>query len=345
MSIAPRKIILDCHMSPGDVLMLTAALRDLHDSHPGQFVTGVSTPFPEIWEFNPYITRLDPKASDVETIKVHYPIIHESNEGPYHFIHGYRLFLEQELGVSIRAGRFWGDIHLSEEEKGWVSMIHEHFTGRDTPFWLICTGGKMDYTAKWWIPEYAQQVVDYFKDKIQFVQFGAEGKDHCHPSLNGVINLVGKTDLRMFIRLVYHASGVICPVTFAMHLAAAMPSRAGMPLRKSCVVTAGGREPCTFTKYTNHIYLHANGQMRCCDNGGCWASRTVPVGDGEENDNKLCSDTVEFAGRRVQRCMHDLVTAEDVIRAVEKYHLGGSLEYLPEKEKTIHAEWGDRITR
>ena len=55
-------------------------------------------------------------------------------------------------------------------------MVHQHFTGWDTPFWLICTGGKKDYTAKWWIPEYAQEVVDYFKDRIQFVQFGDEGR-------------------------------------------------------------------------------------------------------------------------------------------------------------------------
>ncbi len=332
-------------MSPGDVLMLTATVRDLHCSHPGRFITDVRTPFPELWQDNPYISKLDPEAADVEKIAMHYPAIHDSNEGPHHFIHGYRLFLEKELGVRIHAGKFWGDIYLSEEEKGWISMVHEHFTGEDTPFWLICTGGKMDYTAKWWIPEFAQQVVDHFEDKIQFVQFGAEGENHHHPPLQGVINLIGKTDLRMFMRLMYHASGVVCPVTFAMHLAAASEQKSGMPLRKSCVVTAGGREPSTFTKYTNHIYLHANGQMRCCDNGGCWVDRTEPLGDGEKNDDNLCLDNVEFSGRRVQRCMHDLVTARDVIRAVEKYHQGGALTYLSENTKTIHAEWGDRVTR
>ena len=128
-------------MSPGDVLMLTATVRDLHCSHPGKFITGVSTPFPDLWEFNPHITELDSEASDVEVITMHYPAIHDSNEGPHHFIHGYRQFLEKELGLRIHAGKFWGDIYLSEEENGWISMIHEHFTGQDTPFWLICTGG------------------------------------------------------------------------------------------------------------------------------------------------------------------------------------------------------------
>ena len=130
--------------------------------------------------------------------------------------------------------------------------------------------------------------MNHFKNRIQFVQFGAEGPNHYHPPLQGVINLVGKTDLRMFMRLMYHASGVVCPVTFAMHLAAATPSKLGLPKRKACVVTAGGWEPSVFTAYTNHVYLHANGQMPCCDNGGCWKSRIVPLADGDEKDNSVC---------------------------------------------------------
>jgi ADP-heptose:LPS heptosyltransferase len=278
-------------------------------------------------------------------MEMHYPIIHESNEGTYHFIHGFRLYLEEQLRIRIKATKLWGDIHFSKEEMSWMSMIHQHFTGQDTPFWLICTGGKRDYTAKWWIPEFAQKVVNHFRNRIQFVQFGMDGPNHEHPPLKGVINLVGKTDIRMFMRIMYHASGVICPVTFAMHLAAAMPAKPGLPVRKACIVTAGGREPCLFTAYTNHIFLHSNGQMQCCDNGGCWKSRTVALKDGDEKDESLCNNTVQFHGRKVQRCMHDLVTAADVINAIERYHDGGILNYLPLGSKTINAKWSDRITK
>lgn len=344
-SNATRRIIIENQQSPGDVLMLTAAVRDLHLSHPGRFITDVSTPFPQLWENNPYITPLDKSDPSVETIYANYPIIHDSNEGAYHFIHGFRLDLENKLGVRIRPTRFWGDIHFKPEELQWISMVHQHFTGWDTPFWLICTGGKMDYTAKWWIPEYAQKVVDHFKDRIQFVQFGAEGKGHYHPPLRGVINLVGHTDIRMFMRLMYHAHGVVCPVTFAMHLAAATPNKPRMPIRKACVVTAGGREPSNFTYYTNHVYLHANGQLRCCDNGGCWKSRTTQLGDDDVNDNSICTNTVRFRGRPVQRCMHDLVTANDVIRAIERYYSSDNLNYLAPGERTIHATWKNRITK
>lgn len=343
--LEPTRIILQNHQAPGDILMLTATLRDLHLTHPGRFVTDIDTPFPQLWENNPYVTPLPRGDSTIRKISLNYPIIHESNEGAYHFIHGFRLDLEEKLGVSIKATKLRADLYFTEQERSWMSMVQEHFTGRDTPFWLICTGGKKDYTAKWWIPEYAQEVVDHFKDRIQFVQFGDVGPNHHHPPLEGVINLVGRTDLRMFMRLMYHAHGVICPVTFAMHLAAGVPAKPGLPTRKPCVVTAGGREPSTFTAYPNHVYLHANGQMRCADNGGCWRSRTSKLRDGDPKDGHLCIDRTEFNGRPVQRCMHDLVTAADVIRAVERYYIGGSLKYLPAGTETLHAEWENRITK
>ena len=340
-----QKLILKNHQSPGDTLMLTATVRDLHLSHPDKFITDVRTPFPDLWKYNPYIIPINDNDENAKIIDMHYPIIHESNEGSYHFIHAFSLYLEDILGIKIKTHKFWGDVYLSDEENTWISMLHEHFTGWDTPFWLICTGGKNDYTAKWWIPEYAQEVVDHFKNKIQFVQFGAVGKNHYHPPLKGVINLIGKTDIRVFMRLMYHADGVVCPVAFAMHLAAAVATKPDKPKRRACVVTAGGREPSNFTCYTHHQYLHTNGALRCCDNGGCWKSRTVHLRDGDNKDNELCVDTVPFNGRMVQRCMRDCVTSQDVIRAIEKYYVGGALHYLPSNSKTIHAKWEDRISK
>lgn len=51
-----QKLRIGNDQSPGDVLMLTAAIRDLHLSHPGRFKTAVETPFPQIWENNPYVS-------------------------------------------------------------------------------------------------------------------------------------------------------------------------------------------------------------------------------------------------------------------------------------------------
>jgi len=130
--------------------------------------------------------------------------------------------LEQKLGVRIPATEFKGDIHLAPQEKRWMSQVEElGFRGR---FWIMMAGGKFDFTAKWWNPAWYQRVVDHFRGRIQFVQCGEA--QHWHPQLDGVINLVGKTDIRQFVRLMYHADGVVCPVTFAMHLAAAVETRA-----------------------------------------------------------------------------------------------------------------------
>jgi len=320
-----RKVILKNYQSPGDILMLTSAVRDLKLSHPNISVD-VRTSCSSIWDNNPYLTPLDEKDPMAEIFDVGYPIIHQSNEGAYHFIHGFRLDIENKLNLKIKQTRFCGDIHFSPEELSYKSMIHEYYTGEDTPFWLICTGGKTDYSAKWWIKEYAQEVVDYFNGKILFVQFGS-GADY-HPLLDNVINIIGKTNLRMLMRLAYHSDGIVCPVTFTMHLAAALPQKPGKPKNKACVVTAGGREPCTFTRYTHHGYLHANGYLPCCDNGGCWKSRIIPIGDGDKKDEELCTDTIEFNDRKVQRCMYDFVTPGMVIQEIEKYYKHGMLKYL-----------------
>ena len=142
-----------------------------------------------------------------------------------------------------------------------------------------------------------QQVVDHFAGRIQFAQCGEA--DHFHPRLRGVIDLVGKTDIRQFVRLMYHASGVICPVTFAMHLAAAVEVKPGRPKNRACVVVAGGREPSQWEKYGHHRYLETNGALRCCDNGGCWKSRCQPIGDGDDKDHpdNLCVAPVVVSPR------------------------------------------------
>jgi len=174
---------------------------------------------------------------------------------------------------------------------------------------------------------------------------------------------MGKTNLRQLIRLMHHAQGVLCPVTLHMHLAAAVPMRKGMPKNRPCVVVAGGREPAQWEAYPHHQYLHTNGALPCCDQGGCWKSRVVPLGDKDAKDEpgKLCTHVVhlrdpgksfrrksnealpphawaEAPGRvatdYLPRCL-DLVTVADVIRAIELYFAGGVVKYLTSDEAEI----------
>lgn len=326
------RLILKNSQSPGDIVMLTAAVRDLHACCPGQFVTDVRTPCPGLWENNPHLTPLDENAPDVEVIQCEYPLIHQSNQRAYHFIHAFTRFLSEKLGVFIEPTAFKGDIHISNLEKSWMSQVQE-IVGADFPFWIINAGGKRDFTAKWWAPERYQQVVNHFRGRIQFVQVGE--LNHHHPALNGVIDLRGKTDIRQFVRLMYHAQGVLCPVTFAMHLAAAVEVKGGKLKNRPCVVVAGGREPMQWEAYPHHQYIHTNGALLCCDQGGCWKSRVVPLGDGDEKDKpeNLCLNVVE----KLPRCLH-MITASEVVRRIELYFNGGAVAYLTtEQARTIKA--------
>jgi ADP-heptose:LPS heptosyltransferase len=315
-----QKIILRNFQSPGDLVMLTAAVRDLHRAHPRRFQTDVRTSCPALWENNPWLTSLDEKDPEVRVLRADYPLVHQSNETPVHFIHGFTDFLSRKLGVPIRPTLFKGDVHLSRVERSWYSQVQES-VGEDLPFWIVVSGGKYDFTAKWWDPRRTQQVVDHYRGRILFVQVGESG--HHHPPLRGVLDLRGKTDLRQLVRLVYHSQGVLTGVSALMHLAAAIEVKGGQPQNRPCVVVAGGREPSQWEAYPHHQYLHTNGALPCCDNGGCWKSRVKPLGDGDEADKSLCVDPVGD----LPRCM-DMITAEDVIRRIELYFQGGVIRFL-----------------
>lgn len=342
--------------------MLTAAVRDLHRCHPGRFATDVRTPCAALWKNNPHLTALTDEDPEVEKFDCHYPLIHQSNERPVHFIYGFLEDLSRRLGVPLQPGAFKGDIHLAPEEKRWMSQVQE-ITDDPVPFWLIVAGGKRDYTIKWWDPARWQQVVDHFRGRIFFVQIG-EGSHH-HPPLRGVLDFRGKTHLRQLVRLMYHAQGVVCPVTLAMHLAAAVEVKGGKPKNRPCVVVAGGREPAQWEAYPHHQFIHTNGALFCCDQGGCWKSRTVALGDGDEKDRKLCLDVVDLdsgcrlpgarwsapveavnptakvaapEGQRrfLPRCM-DLIEADEVIRRIELYFRGGTARWLTDTEAELAA--------
>src|SRR5439155_9370979 len=175
--------------------------------------------------------------------------------------------------------------------KSWYFQVHE-LAGQDIPFWIVAAGGKYDVTIKWWQTQRYQKVVDHFRGKVLFVQVGELA--HQHPRLDGVVDLRGKTDLRQLVRLIYHAQGVICPVTCLMHLAAAIETKPGAPPNRACVVVAGGREAVHWEAYPHHQFIHTVGALPCCANGGCWRSRTRPLGDGDERDRpqQLCLDVV-----------------------------------------------------
>lgn len=294
-----RVVILKNHLSPGDVLVMTAAIHSLHQAHPGKFLTAVDTTAPAVFDHNPHVISIDrARELKAEEIQTHYPAIHQSNERGIHFMQGYTEFLSAALGVPVPLLTNRPHVYLSHEERTWMDQVHE-LTKKKQRFWLVCAGRKADYTTKFWGNQSFQEVVDALRGKVQFVQVGS--KEHHHPPLRGVLDFVGKTDLRQLIRLCWHADGVLSGVTFLQHLAAAW--------QKPSVVVMGGREPVLWNSYPRQQLLHTVGSLSCCKAGGCWKSRVVPLNDGDEKDRSLC-DHPTFGVEAVPKCMALIRPAE-----------------------------------
>ena len=229
--------------------MLTAAVRDLHLTFPRQFLTDVRTTCKPLWEYNPHLTALSEDDPAVEQIDCHYPLIHHCNERPFHFIQGFTEFLSEQLGIRIQPTLFRGDIHLAPKERRWISQVQE-ITEKQSRFGssspgastiIRSSGGATIAFRRSWIS---------FAERSYLSRPGISG--HEHRRLDGVLDLRGKTNLRQFVRLMHHAQGVVCPVTFAMHLAAAVEARADQARHRPCVVIAGGREPAHWEAYPHH---------------------------------------------------------------------------------------------
>ncbi|HJX50065.1 MAG TPA: hypothetical protein VJ438_01245, partial [Candidatus Nanoarchaeia archaeon] len=215
-----------------------------------------------------------------------------------------------------------GDLHLTTKEK--QTNIVKDIYGVDK-YWVIAPGGKRDCTCKIWDWRRFQKVIDYFDGKIKFVSIGRS--DHLIEKLDGVINLVDKFNEfpRDLVPLVYNSEGCVSGPSFLMHFAAAMPPRYGNE-RKPCVAIFGGREPSMWSTYHNHQVLHTNGAFACCDNGGCWQSRVVPLQKDADKHTRICHLPIKSVGKSIPSCM-DSITSSDVIRAIEKYYDGNIYKY------------------
>jgi ADP-heptose:LPS heptosyltransferase/SAM-dependent methyltransferase len=323
----PQGLLLANRLAPGDILVMTSAIRELHRNYPGKYEVDVRTPCNELFENNPHITKhnfsetdfnlLNGKFSsvplsdmsvashtgrlgDILVIDMHYPLIHRSGKCGAHFSQGHTEWLEEVLGVKIQQDSIRPEFYLSQNERDWPSpvVVKNGYTGR---YWVINAGSKSDYTLKQY--PYYQEVVDLLKDKVRFVQIGQ--KEHNHKPLSGVIDLVGQTSIRELARIIYHSEGVLTCVSLPMHLTAA--------IGKPCVVVAGARESMRWECYPSHQFLYVNGCLPCALADGCWKSKISDCHNKKDN---------------VPLCMA-LIHPEDVVRSIERYYEGGMLELTP----------------
>ena len=309
-----EKVVLVNDLSPGDILISSVAIRSLHKAHPGRYLTDVRSPCNEIFNNNPYVTKLpisDVAAAnraiedlkkdenhlpimvgDTKYVISHYPEIHRSGMTGLCFADGHRMFLERQLNVAIPRCGMKPDIFFSPQEMAIPRMV-------EGPYWIINAGIKNDYTLKWY--NHHQEVVNLLKDRITFVQIGLLA--HNHPPLDNVIDLRGKTDLRQLFLLSNYAHGAICCVSLQMVIMAA--------LGKPCVVISGAREGVRWQLNPDHRFLYMNGAMKCATYDGCWKSKREECVFKSKDNQPMCLE---------------LIRPEDVARAVELYYLGGRLK-------------------
>lgn len=358
-----RKLLFVNYDSLTDALLLTAAVRDLQLNSFGGYTVDVHTLGMPIWDYNPHLARLDWRAvpydgeSELAANEHGFPehktkiICYDSeiqvvrctskgtfaasdrlkNLNAYHRIHALGQDISEKLGLAgaLPIGELRGFITISDIERSWMSQVEESQCFKN--FWMIQTGGPDLKSASWWDVARYQRVVDEFKDKITFVQVGAPGEHH--PRLKGVIDLVGKTDFRQIIRLMYHAGGYVGAPGFLMHLAAATPmrpyERTGRPRPpwRAAVIINGGQEPYQWVAYENHQVLHTNGMLRCCEMGGCGKTRCETPHRLDPHPEELCLQPVSIGrGVVIPKCL-DMITPKMVIDRIRWYFDGGSYFY------------------
>ena len=308
---SPTKLVLQNRQSPGDILVMSSAIRALHQAYPGEYLTDVRSPCTNIYENSSYITPLDENAPDVTTIDMQYPEIHFSGQSGRHFSDAHRMFLAEQIGRPIPQNGIQPDLFLSEAEKR-RSLVQE-ISGWDGDYVVLDAGCKNDYSLKRYF--FYQEVVDLLANLgITSVQVGLQAPGHTHPVLNNTINLLGKTDnSRDLFSVIYSADAVISPVSFPMHIAAA--------LRKPCVVVALGREAARWEYYPDHRYLTVSGALPCCSYDGCW-----------KNTIADCIDLVDSQYGKVPHCQM-LISPQMIADAVMMYYEGGMVKPVEQSLK------------
>ncbi len=314
------------HYALGDTVVLSALVRDLANKIGPSGRVMVDTAYSSLWAGNPHVAPADLKKPYKRVELVYKEMVQASrNGGRRHFLNALYDLFRKRSGLDVRCTSPHGDVHLLESEQiPWVSG----------DYWVVLSGGKTDITTKWWGAENYQAVVDALRPHgVRFVQVGFASARDVHPPLKGVLNLEGKTQsVRDMVSLIAHSSGVLCGVTGAMHLAAA--------LRKPCVVVAAGREEPWWEAYDHdwqqwdkglrvevpHRFLHTIGRLPCCQEVGCWKKRTVPLDaiDYASKRHKLCLRPLQVKGGHTPECM-TLIKPDAVAQAVLSYYRDGTL--------------------
>lgn len=338
----PEKICLSLDCAAGDITCVTSLPRDIHAAYPGRFEISVATNCKSLWHHNPHVTTvhdfLRPVIGARRLVLKHQHWIHKSNNGErVHFVNAFHNVFTELTGLQLPCTQPKGDLYLEP----WQYKTPP-ISGR---YWLAMCGGKRDATVKIWSPAYWQELVNILRDRgIRIVQSGAAGRQDIHFHLENTLDLVGKANLRELMWKLYHADGVICPITCTMHMAAVFD--------KPCVVIAGGRESWWWEAYVNvqnvqqwgkfcapvrvpHRYLHTQGLLNCCKQRGCWKNKVTPAEMSKSKQAAVCRNPVQDSiGYPFPQCLQ-MITPIHVANAVTSYYSDGTLPPISQNYEIV----------
>lgn len=277
---------------PGDCWCLTSIVRDFAEQFPGDSLS-VDVPCPAIFEGNPFYT----------------PYIHKPGQEIFfrfatgsgnQFYGNFRKtdtmvgaiydYMRKHTGRNVQQKCTAPEIYLTEDEKRYSLIPPEK------PVCVLNAGWKADIPAKYWGMEKYESVVEALRDKVTFVQVGANrrGMDF-HKHIPGAVDMIGKTTLRELAQLVYHADFVLTGISQLHHLSGIQCYKP-----RHCITVAGAREPENWANchsregVTWHWITSRNEFKRCVpkkpgfhDQATCWES------DCSDGRSPACMEAIQ----------------------------------------------------
>lgn len=330
--------------APGDITVLTALIRDLKLTYGKDIRIGIhpETNCKDLLLNNPYTVPYT-QLGKHRTVNCQYGVgIKLQRNEPVHFLPFFHRDFTKQTGLPVEVKYPWPDLHLSQLEQ-------KPLPGLPPRYWVVMPGGKNDITIKIWASAYFQEVINTLQQAfgIQCVLLGSYSQGY-QPPLQNACDWRGRTNLRQMLQVIAHADGVICGVTAAMHMAAA--------LHRPCVVIAGSREAWWWEAYAHenpglpkaellpapHRFLHTHSLIDCRDYFGCWRNKVRPLHDPKlsakiRGDKSLCMCPVQVAGQDQAECMARIKPTH-VVQAVMSYYKDLTLppiQELPDMPKLV----------
>lgn len=294
--------------APGDQVVLSALIRDLHHLYGRKHDFYVRTHHPDLWIDNPYVCGVNVDEKGMQHVGlVMQNWVKAARDGKYsgHYLTAYHAAFRILTQLDVRLTTAKPDLHVPQSSRLFSQ-----------PYWVIAAGCRDQMTTKLWPQEYWQQLVDYMNGcGMLVVQVGQVDSHHTNYKLDGVTSVVGRTSLMDLCNLVRHSAGVVCSITSLMHIAAAYEKR--------CVVIAGAREGRAWEHYTNdlgnfgdavpvttpHEFLTSYGSTLCAGNlNGCWKRYVTAPANPRPDGSDAYRMCLEPTGEpRIAECMRKVL--------------------------------------